>query len=93
MTSAPQPEHERDQRHDRQHDERDHNAPLQPHRRNSVETIAALAPSTIAWLQVPLTPARKARLDALALRGFDPIAAITDFLDDELFNISNKPSV
>lgn len=55
-------------------------------RQNEMAVLERLAPSTIAWLQVPLTPARKARLDALALQGLDPIAIILDFLDDEIFS-------
>lgn len=56
--------------------------------RNPVETIAALAPATIGWLQVPLTPARKAALDAMQVRDpdFDPALAVADFLDDIIFS-------
>ena len=56
-------------------------------RRDNVAVIAALAPSSLSFLSIPLTPARRARLDALMLQGLDPVATILDFLDDEIFSV------
>lgn len=55
-------------------------------RRNEVAVIAALAPCTIAFLQVPLTPARAARLAAFTARtGVDAQQLVVDLIDDVIF--------
>lgn len=57
-------------------------------RLNEVEVIARLAPRTIAFLQIPLTPARAARLADLVLRtGIDPQTLVIDLLDDMIFSL------
>lgn len=63
-------------------------------RRNEVAVIAGrdatvlqLAPSTISFLQVPLTPARAAHLAAFCARtGVDPQSLVLDLIDDVIFN-------
>ena len=64
---------------------------LQPHHRRT-GIIATLAPSTIGWLYVPLTPSRAAAIAAYELRtGLKAADTAADLLDDVIFNIS--PSV
>lgn len=58
-------------------------------RRNEVAVIAALAPRTIAFLQIPLTPARAARLADFTLRtGVDAQTLVLDLLDDCIFDMA-----
>jgi hypothetical protein len=55
--------------------------------RRNVDVIAQLAPRTMGWLQVPLTPARAATIAAFETRtGSGIIDHILDFLDDEIFS-------
>ena len=57
-------------------------------RRNDLDLIARLAPTTISFLQVPLTPARAARLaDFTARKGIDAQALVLDLLDDVIFDM------
>jgi hypothetical protein len=54
--------------------------------RNNVAVIAALAPATIGWLSVPLTPARAAALAAFTARtGVSAQALAADLIDDIVF--------
>lgn len=70
-------------------------------RRNEVAVIAGrdaavlqLAPGTISFLSVPLTPSRAAKLaDFCARRQIDPQSLVLDLLDDTIFNISDHPTV
>lgn len=69
--------------------------------RNTVETIAGrdaavlqLAPGTISFLSLPLTPARAAKLADVCLRtGVDPQSLVLDLLDATIFNLSPNTSV
>jgi hypothetical protein len=62
--------------------------------RNNVAVIAAFAPATIGWLQVPLTPARAARLaDFTARTGVSAEKLAADLLDDVIFDLSHKQTV
>jgi ABC-type molybdate transport system ATPase subunit len=59
-----------------------------PRRNEVMPFIQRLAPQTIAYLQVPLTPARAARLADVVLRtGVDPQTLVTDLLDDMIFSL------
>jgi hypothetical protein len=62
-------------------------------RRNEVaRAIFHLAPQTVAYLQVPLTPARAARLAAFTTRhNVDPQALVIDLLDDCIFALDDVP--
>ncbi|MCA1831204.1 MAG: hypothetical protein LC750_00390 [Actinobacteria bacterium] len=56
-------------------------------RRNDAAIIARLAPDTVSFLQVPLTPARAARLaDFTTRKGIDAQALVLDLLDDVIFD-------
>lgn len=84
MTSPPG---QRDHQHDQQQkaDRQIPDVHVLP-RRNEVAVIAALAPRTIAYLQVPLTPARAVRLAAFTARtGVDAQQLVVDLIDDVIF--------
>lgn len=78
-------QHDQQQKADRQRGDVDPAVHVLP-RRNEVAVIAALAPRTIAYLPVPLTPARAARLAAFTARtGVDAQQLVVDLLDDVIF--------
>lgn len=56
--------------------------------------LETLAPGIVGWLQIPLTPSRKAALAAFQVRnpGVDPVKMILDFLDDEIFALPERAS-
>jgi hypothetical protein len=62
-------------------------------RRNEVaRAIFHLAPQPIAYLQIPLTPARAARLARLVLRtGIPAQDLVIDLLDDTIFALDDVP--
>jgi hypothetical protein len=59
-------------------------------RRNEVALIARLAPNTLSFLQIPLTPARAARLaDFCTRHDLDAQRLVLDLLDDAIFSTSH----
>jgi EAL domain-containing protein (putative c-di-GMP-specific phosphodiesterase class I) len=59
-------------------------------RRNEVALIARLAPNTLSFLQIPLTPSRAARLaDVCARTGIDAQSLVLELLDDAIFSTSH----
>lgn len=62
---------------------------MSPRRNNVIAILGGRAPELIGWLEIPLTPARAARLaDFCARHGVDAQTLVTDLLDDVIFNIA-----